>query len=202
MGFGPLRVINDDTIAAGQGFGMHPHRDMEIITVMVNGALPHADSMGNSAVLHAGEVQRMSAGSGIVHSEINQTSEPCRLLQIWIEPAQLDIQPAYEQKPFEIAEGWTPLIELEANGEAMAIERAVRLWRAHPRNQQPLPLPATKERLLWLQVIDGELTLNSEGFPQQSLRRGDGLGLIHEAATQGELIGLSERADVLLFALA
>ena len=202
MGFGPLRVINDDTIAAGQGFGMHPHRDMEIITVMVEGALTHADSMGNRAVVRAGEVQRMSAGSGIVHSEINQTSEPCRLLQIWIEPAQLGIQPAYEQKPFEIGEGWTPLIELEANGEAMAIERAVRLWRAQPRNQQPLPLPATKERLLWLQVIDGELTLNSEGSPKQSLRRGDGLGLIQEAATQGELIGLSEHADALLFALA
>ena len=202
MGFGPLLVINDDTIAAGQGFGMHPHRDMEIITVMVDGALTHTDSMGNSAVLHAGEVQRMSAGSGIVHSEINQTGEPCRLLQIWIEPAQLDIQPAYEQKPFAIGEGWTPLIEPGASGEAMAIERRVRLWRAQPQRQQPLPLPYTEEQLLWIQVIDGELTLNSEGSPQQSLRRGDGVGLIQEAATQGELIGLSERADVLLFALA
>ncbi len=202
MGFGPLRVINDDTIAAGQGFGMHPHRDMEIITVMVDGALTHTDSMGNSAVLHAGEVQRMSAGSGIVHSEINQTGEPCRLLQIWIEPAQLDIQPAYEQKPFAIGEGWTPLIEPGASGEAMAIERRVRLWRAQPQRQQPLPLPDAEEQLLWIQVIDGELTLNSEGSPQKSLRRGDGVGLIQEAATQGELIGLSERADVLLFALA
>ena len=91
MGFGPLRVINDDTIAAGKGFGMHPHRDKEIITVMVEGALTHANSMGNRAVLRAGEVQRMSAGSGIVQSEINQTCEPCRLLQIWIEPAKLDI---------------------------------------------------------------------------------------------------------------
>jgi len=144
----------------------------------------------------------MSAGSGIVHSEINQTGEPCRLLQIWIEPAQLGIQPAYEQKPFEIGEGLTPLIEPDTCGEAMAIERRVRLWRAQPQRQQPLPMPNAEERLLLLQVIDGELTLKSEGFPQQSLRRGDGLGLIHEAATQGELIGLSERADVLLFALA
>ena len=84
----------------------------------------------------------------------------------------------------------------------MAIKRPVRLWRAQPLRQQQLPLPAVKERWLWLQVIDGELTLNSEGSPKQSLRRGDGLGLIREAATQGELIGLSERADVLLFALA
>ena len=201
-GFGPLLVINDDTIAAGQGFGMHPHRDMEIITVMVEGALSHADSMGNSAVLHAGEVQRMSAGSGIVHSEINQTGAPCRLLQIWIEPAQLGIQPAYEQKPFAIGEGWTPLIEPDATGDAMAIERPVRLWRAQPQRQQQLPLPAAKERWLWLQVIDGELTLNREGSPKQSLRRGDGVGLIQDAATQSELIGLGECADVLLFALA
>ena len=202
MGFGPLRVINDDTFAAGSGFGMHPHRNMEIITVMVEGELTHADSMGNSEVLRAGEVQRMSAGSGIVHSEMNQTKAPCRLLQIWIEPAQLGIQPAYEQKPFEIGENWTPLIEPGASGEAMAIERRVRLWRAQPQRQQPLPLPDAEEQLLWIQVIDGELTLNSEGSPQQSLRRGDGVGLIQEAATQGELIGLSERADVLLFALA
>ena len=158
--------------------------------------------MGNSAVLRAGEVQRMSAGRGIVHSEINQTDAPCRLLQIWIEPAQLGIQPAYEQKPFAIGEGWTPLIEPDATGEAMAIERPVRLWRAQPQRQQPLPLPATKERLLWLQVIDGELTLHSNGSPKQSLRRGDGVGLIQDATTQGELIGLGERADVLLFALA
>lgn len=202
MGFGPLRVINDDTIAAGQGFGMHPHRDMEIITVMVEGALTHADSMGNSAVLHAGELQRMSAGSGIDHSEINQTGEPCRLLQIWIEPAQLGIQPAYEQKPFAIGEGWTPLIEPDATGEAMAIERPVHLWRALPLREQHLALPAAKERWLWIQLIDGKLKLNSEGSPKQSLRRGDGLGLIQDATTQSELVGLSECADVLLCALA
>ena len=146
--------------------------------------------------------RRMSAGSGIMHSEMNQTDEPCRLLQIWIEPAQLGIQPAYEQQPFAIGEGWTPLIEPDATGDAMAIERPVRLWRAQPQRQQQLPLPAAKERWLWLQMIDGELTLNREGSPTQALRRGDGLGLIQDAATQGELIGLSERADVLLFALA
>ncbi|WP_392347408.1 pirin family protein [Parasynechococcus sp.] len=203
MGFGPLRVINDDIIGAGKGFGMHSYRDMEIITVMVEGALTDADSMGNNVVLRAGEVQRMSAGSGIVHSEINQTGEPCRLLQIWIEPAQLGIQPADEQKPFAIGEGWTPLIEPDASGEAaMAIERRVRLWRAQPQRQQPLPLPAAKERLLWIQVIDRELTLNSEGSPEQSLPRGDGLGLIQDGSTQGELVSLGERADVLLFALA
>ena len=121
----------------------------------------------------------MSADSGIVHSEINQTGEPCRLLQIWIEPAQLGIQPAYEQKPFEIGEGWTPLIEPDTCGETTAIERRMRLWGAQPQRQQPLPLPAAEEWLLWLQVLDGELTLDSEGSPQQPLRRGFWLGLIH-----------------------
>ena len=202
MGFGPLRVINDDTIAAGKGFGMHPHRDMEIITVMVDGDLTHADSMGNSEVLRAGEVQRMSAGTGIVHSEMNQTGTSCRLLQIWIEPTQAGIQPAYEQKPFVIGESWTPLIEPGASGEAMAIARPVRLWRAQPQRQKPLPLPAADEQLLWIQVIDGELSLHSNGSPEQPLRRGDGLGLTNDATLQRKLIGLSDTADVLLFALA
>ena len=201
MGFGPLRVINDDTIAAGKGFGMHPHRDMEIITVMVDGDLTHADSMGNSEVLRAGEVQRMSAGTGIVHSEMNQTNAPCRLLQIWIEPAQRGIQPAYEQKPFAISESWTPLIEPSASGEAMAIARPLHLWRAQPQRQQQLPLPTADERLLWIQVIDGELRLQSDGTRQQVLRRGDGLGLVQDATTSRELIGISDTADVLLFAM-
>ena len=157
--------------------------------------------MGNSAVLHAGEVQRMSAGSGIVHSEINQTGEPCRLLQIWIEPAQRGIEPAYEQKPFAIGEGWTPLIEPGASGETMAIERPVHLWRAQPQPQQHLPLPSTEERWLWVQAIDGEMKLHREGAPEQLLQRGDGLGLIQDGSTQGELVGLNGGADVLLFAL-
>ena len=93
MGFGPLRVINDDTVAAGRGFGMHPHQDMEIVTVMVQGQLNHRDSMGHSEVLKAGEVQRMSAGTGVVHSEMNLGQEACRFLQIWIEPDQRDLKP-------------------------------------------------------------------------------------------------------------
>ena len=175
---------------------------MEIITVMVDGDLTHADSMGNSEVRRAGEVQRMSAGTGIVHSEMNQTSASCRLLQIWVKPAELGIPPAYEQKAFEISESWTPLIEPSASGEAMAIARPLHLWRAQPQRQQQLPLPTADERLLWIQVIDGELKLQIKGTPEQSLRRGDGLGLTQEASTQLELIGLSESADVLLFALA
>ncbi|MGB1417569.1 MAG: pirin family protein, partial [Synechococcus sp.] len=148
MGFGPLRVINDDVIAAGQGFGMHPHRDMEIITVMVEGQLNHRDSMGNSGVIRAGDVQRMTAGSGIVHSEINAGSSPCRLLQIWIEPNAPNLTPEYEQRSIAVASGWTPLIAAQSsqggqdNG-AMRIARPIQLWRAQPANGDRISLPAT-----------------------------------------------------------
>ena len=110
-GFGPLLVINDDTIAAGSGFGRHPHRDMEIITVLVDGELTHGDSMGHSEVLRSGEVQRMSAATGIVHSEWNAAAAPCRLLQIWIEPSSRGIAPAYGQQPFALGEHWTLLLD-------------------------------------------------------------------------------------------
>lgn len=202
MGFGPLRVINDDTIAAGQGFSMHPHRDMEIITVMVDGELTHADSMGHSEVLRAGEVQCMSAGTGLLHSEINRSNTPCRLLQIWLEPTQRGLEPAYEQKSFALGEHWTPLIAPDGPGEAMAIARPIHLWRAQPKRGQQLPLPTVNKPWRWIQVIEGELNLHSNGRPRRPLRRGDGLGMNHDATTQQELIVLSNTADVLLFAMA
>ena len=146
MGFGPLRVINDDTIAAGMGFGMHPHRDMEIITVMVEGELHHRDSLGHAEVLRAGEVQRMSAGTGVVHSEMNLGEAPCRLLQIWIEPSSTGIPPAYEQKPFPLPGGWTPLLDPDRVDGAMAIHRAVQLWRARLQPAESLCCRPSAER--------------------------------------------------------
>jgi redox-sensitive bicupin YhaK (pirin superfamily) len=216
MGFGPLRVINDDTIAPGRGFGMHPHRDMEIITVMVEGQLNHRDSMGHAAVLRAGEVQRMSAGTGIVHSEVNAGSTPCRLLQIWIEPSRGGIGPAYGQKPFRIGGQWTPLIDPNGSDGAMAIERPVRLWRAQPQPGQHLPLQLTAGALGWLQVISGSAALRlpaaeptpspSRALPQV-LSRGDGLGFggptqpLEAEPTPGLQAG-ADGADLLLFELA
>ncbi|MDH4405615.1 MAG: pirin family protein [Cyanobium sp. D14.bin.5] len=194
MGYGPLRVINDDTIAAGTGFGMHPHRDMEIITVMVEGQLNHCDSMGHAEVLRAGEVQRMSAGTGVVHSEINQGDKPCRLLQIWIEPSSTGIAPAYEQKPFAIGTGWAPLLDPEQADGAMAIHRPVRLWRAQPGAGETLSLALGTGRQGWIQLIDGAGEAN--GHP---LQQGDGLGYGAgklEAFTAG-----SGGADLLLFEL-
>jgi redox-sensitive bicupin YhaK (pirin superfamily) len=198
MGFGPLRVINDDRIAAGRGFGMHPHRDMEIVTVMVEGQLNHRDSMGHAEVLRAGEVQRMSAGTGVVHSEINEGGQPCRLLQIWIEPSSTGIEPAYEQKPFVIGSGWTPLLDPSGAAGAMAIHRPVRLWRARPGASGSLDLPLAPGSQGWLQLIDGSIAW--PGLPQPLLR-GDGLGFSAEAAAGTVLVEAAPGTDLLLFEL-
>jgi redox-sensitive bicupin YhaK (pirin superfamily) len=208
MGFGPLRVINDDTIAAGRGFGMHPHRDMEIITVMVEGQLNHRDSMGHAEVLRAGEVQRMSAGTGVVHSEVNEGNQPCRLLQIWIEPSSTGIPPAYEQKPFAVGDGWTPLLSPGRADGAMAIHRPVSLWRARPRSGQSLPVNLETGSLGWIQLIagSGELTVAGTAAPVP-LQRGDGLGFGGDALTSSApseattFQAGTEGADLLLFNL-
>jgi len=221
-GFGPLLVINDDRIAAGGGFGMHPHRDMEIITVMVEGVLRHRDSMGHSEALRAGEVQRMSAGTGIVHSEINGADQPCRLLQIWIAPSSAGIAPCYEQKAYPPATGWTPLIDPDGAGGAMAIHRPVRLWRGRAGEDAAssqtstgpgaralpcasLPLCQAAEAHGWIQVISGRLSLRldpaaeREGPLAAVLEAGDGLGFA--PGSSGMLEPLGPDADVLLFEL-
>jgi redox-sensitive bicupin YhaK (pirin superfamily) len=194
MGFGPLRVINDDTIAPGRGFGMHPHRNMEIVTVMVEGQLNHRDSMGHAEVLRAGEVQRMSAGTGVVHSEINEGDHPCRLLQIWIEPSSTAIAPAYEQKPFAIGPGWTPLLDPERGDGALAIHRPVRLWRAQPAAGDTLSLVIGSGSQGWIQLIDGAGT--ADGL---ALQRGDGLG--YGAGSVEVFKAGAAGADLLLFEL-
>src|SRR5690349_24331904 len=115
MGFGKLRVINDDVVAPTRGFGRHPHRDMEILSVVLEGALQHGDSMGNGSTIRPGDVQRMTAGTGVVHSEANPSAkEPVRFLQIWIEPERRGLPPGYEQKTFD-AEGRRGVLRLVAS---------------------------------------------------------------------------------------
>ena len=200
-GFGPLLVINDDVIAAGEGFGMHPHRDMEIITVMVDGQINHQDSMGHAEVLRAGEVQRMSAGTGIVHSEMNKGDKPCRLLQIWIAPLQKGLEPSYEQRHIEIDQDWTPLLNPDPNQGAMAINRPVHLWRAQPKRGQQLTLPAQAGDTHWLQLINGSIQLGGlDGAAPETLQVGDGLGL--RGQRDWSLTGQADDTDLLLFSLA
>jgi len=202
-GFGPLLVINDDRIAAGRGFGLHPHRDMEIITVMVEGVLHHRDSMGHSEALRAGEVQRMTAGSGIVHSEMNEGAQSCRLLQIWIAPSQRGLPPSYDQKPFALGTGWTLLIDPEQRDGAMAIDRPVRIWRARPRAGEQLALPGAAAAHTWIQLIEGDLEISLEpaaaGPLRAPLQGGDGLGI--EPGMSGAITAGSGGADLLVFEL-
>jgi redox-sensitive bicupin YhaK (pirin superfamily) len=202
MGFGPLRVINDDRIAAGRGFGMHPHRDMEIITVMVEGQLDHQDSIGHRSSLHAGEVQRMSAGTGILHSEINGTDQSCRLLQIWIEPSSRGIPPSYEQRPFPTTAGWTLLVSPEASEGAMTIHRPMRLWRGRPGPGNSLDLPLASGARGWIQMIAGAVDLKVQaatGTCTGRLSEGDGLGLA--PGVQASIQAVEEGADLLCFEL-
>jgi len=208
-GFGPLRVINDDRIAPGQGFGLHPHRDMEIVTVMVDGQLEHRDSMGHGAILSSGEVQRMTAGSGLLHSEHNPGPAPCRLLQIWIEPFQTGLPPSYEQTALDCApgRGWTRLIDPQRREGSMAIARGVQIWRARPNTDDALVLPTAGWGLAWLQMIEGTLELTLDPAPGADrpamtipLGPGDGLGLPAGSGV-GRLQACSGDVDLLFFDL-
>jgi redox-sensitive bicupin YhaK (pirin superfamily) len=202
-GFGSLRVINEDRISAGRGFGLHPHAEMEIITVMLAGVLVHQDSLGHRQPLAAGEVQCMSAGRGIVHSEMNGGEETARLLQIWIEPERRGGDPGYAQKPFPIQPGWTLLIDPDRRDGALPIGRAVRLWRGRADAGERLSLPGPMAPQTWLQQIDGAISLElrqGEAEPVAlRLESGDGLGIpsLASATLQAGASG----ADLLLFSL-
>jgi hypothetical protein len=201
-GFGPLLVINDDTVRVRAGFGWRPHRHMEIISVIVEGELTHRDSLGHSQTLKAGEVQALSAGHGIIHSEMNEGNRPCRFLQIWIEPEARDVVPAYVQRRCEIVSAWTPLIDSDPNGAAMSIHGSVRLWRAKPSPGHTLTLPVAPGSLGWLQVIDGGLQVDMDtlqGGRIGHLEKGAGLGF--QPGVIRSLTAVNADADVLLFEL-
>jgi redox-sensitive bicupin YhaK (pirin superfamily) len=175
---------------------------MEIVTVMVEGELTHRDSMGNAEVIRSGEVQRMSAGTGVVHGEWNEGAVPCRLLQIWIEPASAGIPPAYDQKMFAIGADWTPLLDPTGTDGTMAIHRPVRLWRARPTAGTTLALALTAGRRGWLQLIEGSVGLEAPQGTEGVLRRGDGLGIESSADLQQlQLVAGPAGADLLLFEL-
>ena len=199
MGFRSLRVINEDRVQAGKGFGTHGHRDMEILTYVLEGALEHKDSIGNGAIVRPGEVQRMSAGTGIMHSEFNSSAtEPVHLLQIWILPDRQGLEPSYEQKAFSVAErqGKLRLIAAKDGRDgAVTIHQDVDLYSAVLQPQDRVTYQLQPNRYAWLQVARGVVTLNEDNH----LKAGDGV-----AISTAELLEISSDrdAEILLFDLA
>ncbi|HEY8125235.1 MAG TPA: pirin family protein [Methylocystis sp.] len=195
MGFGPLRVINDDRVAPGGGFPTHPHSDMEIISYVLEGALAHKDSLGNGSMIRPGDVQRMSAGTGVRHSEFNASqTEPVHFLQIWILPEKRDAAPGYEQKHFEPAalDGqWRLVGSQDGRDGSVTIAQNVDLYAATLSDGQTLTHDFVPGRGGWVQVARGAVTLNG-----QRLAEGDGAAVTASGALRFEQ---GEGAELLLF---
>ena len=196
MGFRSLRVINEDHIAPGGGFPTHHHRDMEILTYLVSGALEHKDSLGNGSVIRPGEIQRMSAGTGIAHSEFNHSrAESAHLLQIWLLPAHSGLTPGYEQHAFKAAPGkLLPLAGPTSQGTRVTIHQDATLAVAFLDADQTLAPRLRPGRFGWLQVVRGVLNLG-----EHHLRAGDGAAL---DSREEPLIRAAEAVELLWFDLA
>ncbi len=196
MGFADLRVINEDKVAPGQGFNTHGHKDMEIISYVLDGALEHKDSIGTGSVIRPGDVQRMSAGTGIRHSEFNASqTEPVHFLQIWILPEQNGIEPGYEQKTFTEADkrGQLRLVGSRDGREgSITIHQNVNVYAAALQQGESVSHPLAEGRVAWLQVASGSVQVN-----EQPLTAGDGAAITQESLIT--LQGTAARAEVLLF---
>jgi len=166
VNYGPLRVINEDWIEAGKGFGTHPHRDMEIITYMLDGELEHKDSMGNGSVIRPGELQRMTAGTGVFHSEFNPSSDTAaHLLQIWLFPEKDGLQPGYEQKLFapELKQDqWCLIGSRDGRDGSLTIHQDVNLYASMLQTSQSLEMELKEGRRSFLQVARGRVAMNDE----------------------------------------
>jgi redox-sensitive bicupin YhaK (pirin superfamily) len=197
MGFRTLRVINEDRVEPGQGFGTHPHRDMEIISYVLEGALEHKDSMGTSSVIRPGEVQRMSAGTGVLHSEYNPSrAEPVHFLQIWIQPEKKSLKPGYEQKAFPAGERQNRLrlvASRDGRDGSLTIHQDAELYTTLLSKGSSVSHPLGSGRFAWVQVTSGSVTLNGE-----ALKTGDGAKVSGEKALE---LKASSDAEVLLFDL-
>lgn len=198
MGFRALRVINEDRVAPGRGFGTHGHRDMEILSYVLDGELAHKDSMGTGSVIRPGDVQRMSAGTGVQHSEMNPSpTAPVHFLQIWLIPERRGIEPGYEQKRFEAGDkaGRLRLVaSRDGRDGSITIHQDVDLFAGLLGPGQTARLDLRPGRHAWIQVARGEVSLNG-----QRLEQGDGAAASQEASL--ELAGVTD-AEVLVFDLA
>jgi quercetin 2,3-dioxygenase len=195
--FGPLRVINEDKVQPGQGFGTHGHKDMEIVTYVLSGELEHKDSLGNGSIMRPGDVQRMSAGTGILHSEFNPSAEePVHLLQIWLLPGQQGLTPSYEQTTFTDVEKYDHLrLVGSSDGRegSVTIHQDVLLYAASLQQGVNITYALKPKRGLWIQVARGSISVNG-----QDLSTGDGAAIVEEETLQ--IRGASEEpVEILLF---
>jgi hypothetical protein len=200
MGFRDLRVINEDRVSAGRGFGMHPHRDMEILTYIVDGELSHRDSMGRGATLKRDDVQRMSAGTGVMHSEVNQSKNPVHLLQIWILPEAEGLKPSYEDRSFSAEEKRNRLRLIashDGHDNSATINQDASVYATLLDSGQSLELDLKPGRHAWVQLISGELEVNGT-----RLEKGDGAAISGETALRITSTGGNGAAEFLTFDLA
>ena len=197
MGFRSLRVINEDRVKPGEGFGTHAHRDMEILTWVLEGALEHKDSMGNGSIIRPGDIQRMSAGTGVTHSEFNPSrDEPVHLLQIWLLPRQRGLSPSYEEKRFlpETRRGGLRLLAAhDGRAGAVTIHQDADLWTALLEPGESVRHVLDAGRHAWLHVAAGAISANG-----MALRAGDGAAISDEKAVE---VTASDRSEILLFDL-
>lgn len=194
MGFSALRVINEDRIEGGQGFGTHPHKDMEILTYVLSGTVEHQDSMGNKEQIPAGEFQIMSAGTGIRHSEYNASQdELLHLYQIWIIPEKTGITPRYEQRRFDAPQGRQLVLSPDARDGSLKVYQDMTLsrWALKPQEQSVYQVPAG--RRVWIQVVRGEVEING-----QSAGESDALAIWDEETLS---VHATQESEILLFDL-
>jgi len=197
MGFGSLRVINEDRIEAGKGFPTHPHRDMEIVTYIIDGALEHKDSMGNGSTIRPGELQRMTAGTGVFHSEFNPSDDKTHLLQIWILHERNGLEPGYEQKLFEQADKqnqWCLLGSRDGRDGSLTIHQDIDLSATVLEAGKSLDYGFADQRRGYAQVVSGRVAMGDE-----VLESGDGAAI---SATASVAIGALEDSELLLFDMA
>lgn len=194
MGFSALRVINEDVIAGGQGFGTHPHKDIEILTYVLSGTVVHQDSMGNKEQIPAGEFQIMSAGTGVRHSEYNaSSSEPLHLYQIWIIPEKTGIEPRYDQRRFADVQGRQLILSPDARDGSLKVYQDMTLsrWVLKAGESDSITLDPT--RRIWIQVVKGDVQVND-----QPVSTSDALAIWEESALT---LQASSDAEILLFDL-
>ncbi|MDH3533386.1 MAG: pirin family protein [Gammaproteobacteria bacterium] len=198
MGFGKLRVVNEDRVEPGQGFGTHPHRDMEIVTYVIDGALEHKDSMGNGSIIRPGELQRMTAGTGVLHSEYNHSTEDVvHFLQIWILPERNGLEPGYAQKLFATEQKrnhWHLVASRDGRDGALTIHQDVNLYATVLDKDRELDHAFDGRRRGFLQVVKGSVAIGGE-----QLLAGDAVAMQDQAALR---IRAAAAAELLLFDMA